>query len=666
MYINKLIYENVGPLNWVDIGFSFNEDGSPKPILLVGENGCGKSTILSNIVDSFYEMADRAFGNATETDGRFGHQFYKTINSIEINSGSNYMFSYLQYFDNKYIEYVLKCGNVPIDHIKEKIGTNGTELFNSTNGDSFKKVTVEKNDVERIWGNNVICYFGPDRYEKPAWMGNKYFENKTYYHPRINERWNGQLSNPISVHDVTSINLQWLLDVIVDSRGDIRRNGDSLTLEHIEPHILLEMGRVRKNIEQIMGKILGDDIYFGLNLRNHGQDRFKIIRSSDGHVISPSLDSLSTGQIALFNLFSTIVRYADNNRIENTIELSKIQGIVVIDEIELHLHATLQREVIPKLIKLFPKVQFIITTHSPLFLLGMQETFGDEAFDVYELPSAQKITVERFSQFQKAYEYFKKTETYQREAEDTLNRIRAQTSTKPLVITEGPTDWKHMKAAFKSLKNKGDYSELFEGLDFEFFEYESINSSTDSEYKLEMGNTMLVGICTNLAKLPLERKYIFIADRDNKITNNNIGEEGKSFKTWSENVYSFLLPIPEIRENTPEICIEHLYSDDEIKSEVDIDSTHRRLFIGNEFDVRGVSSDGLWHCGMKNCCGEKKINIIDDKVTCISDHSQEPVNYALPKMKFAEYVTENPDRFDFSNFVEIFQIIKDIIKEQNS
>ncbi len=40
-------------------------------------------------------------------------------------------------------------------------------------------------------------------------------------------------------------------------------------------------------------------------------------------------------------------------------------GIVIIDEIELHLHPTWQQTIIDSLLKIFPKIQFIITTHSP-------------------------------------------------------------------------------------------------------------------------------------------------------------------------------------------------------------------------------------------------------------------------------------------------------------
>ena len=45
-----------------------------------------------------------------------------------------------------------------------------------------------------------------------------------------------------------------------------------------------------------------------------------------------------------------------------------VQGIVLIDEIDLHLHPRLQRELVPRLRKTFPKTQWIVTTHSPLVL----------------------------------------------------------------------------------------------------------------------------------------------------------------------------------------------------------------------------------------------------------------------------------------------------------
>ncbi|HEY9706301.1 MAG TPA: AAA family ATPase [Allocoleopsis sp.] len=50
-------------------------------------------------------------------------------------------------------------------------------------------------------------------------------------------------------------------------------------------------------------------------------------------------------------------------------------AIVLIDEIDLHLHPKWQREIIPNLIKTFPNCQFIVTTHSPQVVSHVKEVY---------------------------------------------------------------------------------------------------------------------------------------------------------------------------------------------------------------------------------------------------------------------------------------------------
>lgn len=52
---------------------------------------------------------------------------------------------------------------------------------------------------------------------------------------------------------------------------------------------------------------------------------------------------------------------------------SELHGIVLLDEIDLHLHPTWQRRVIPVLKHVFSNLQFIVTTHSPLVLAGFEK-----------------------------------------------------------------------------------------------------------------------------------------------------------------------------------------------------------------------------------------------------------------------------------------------------
>lgn len=50
MYLKHMIYENIGPIDRIDIKPSFDEKNEPIPMIIVGENGTGKSILLSNIV----------------------------------------------------------------------------------------------------------------------------------------------------------------------------------------------------------------------------------------------------------------------------------------------------------------------------------------------------------------------------------------------------------------------------------------------------------------------------------------------------------------------------------------------------------------------------------------------------------------------------------------
>jgi predicted ATP-binding protein involved in virulence len=53
--------------------------------------------------------------------------------------------------------------------------------------------------------------------------------------------------------------------------------------------------------------------------------------------------------------------------------ISETTGVVLIDELDLHLHPKWQREVVGDLKKIFPNVQFIATTHSPFIIQSLED-----------------------------------------------------------------------------------------------------------------------------------------------------------------------------------------------------------------------------------------------------------------------------------------------------
>lgn len=354
----------------------------------------------------------------------------------------------------------------------------------------------------------------------------------------------------------------------------------------------------------------------------------------------PSLNALSTGQSALFNMFATIIRYADNNFILSGVELDSITGIVVIDEAELHLHSNLQRDVLPKLLRLFPKVQFIISSHSPLFLLGMDKEYGDNGYEIYQMPSAKKITSEQFSEFEKAYEYLADTKTHRNEINEVIKKIQG----KSLIITEGKTDWKHMKHALKVFKSQNEFIDL----DIYFLEYED-----DSLNEAKLGKLL-----EDLAKVPNRSKIIGIFDNDT-----HIGQKYLEPQCLGNDVYACSLMDT---QGYPKgiISIELLYPREELVNT--FDENHRRIYLSDEFTSnshRLVENKSIVCNNNTIVDAQKKgiTKIIDDKVFDENDR-----NIALSKADFAKYIYDETlpfARLSVEGFRQIFETIRGILSE---
>ena len=80
---------------------------------------------------------------------------------------------------------------------------------------------------------------------------------------------------------------------------------------------------------------------------------------------------LSDGFAAVLDIVADLILKMQNE--ESLTRSYRKKGIVLIDEIETHLHLELQKIIMPLLTKVFPNVQFIITTHSPFVLNSMPD-----------------------------------------------------------------------------------------------------------------------------------------------------------------------------------------------------------------------------------------------------------------------------------------------------
>lgn len=118
-------------------------------------------------------------------------------------------------------------------------------------------------------------------------------------------------------------------------------------------------------------------------------DSAKLVFNRQKYKFKISLDdrefdfqTLSSGYLAIFDILADLLVRSEFFEITP----DQLQGIVIIDEIDAHLHISLQKKILPFFIKLFPHLQFIVSTHSPFVI-----TTKTEKTVVYDISSGNFI-----------------------------------------------------------------------------------------------------------------------------------------------------------------------------------------------------------------------------------------------------------------------------------
>ncbi|MFZ3282926.1 AAA family ATPase [Pseudomonas sp.] len=118
--------------------------------------------------------------------------------------------------------------------------------------------------------------------------------------------------------------------------------------ERFEESVAL-LNRILPNNIQFEGLISQDDDQFLFNFEG----------------LQTPFNALSDGYKAFIGWVGDLIGHLVDVTPEKT-RLDQVSGIVLVDEIDLHLHPAWQRQVVPMLSSTFPKLQFVLTSHSPL------------------------------------------------------------------------------------------------------------------------------------------------------------------------------------------------------------------------------------------------------------------------------------------------------------
>lgn len=618
IYIERIIINNRAPFENIDLVFNKNEIS-----ILTAVNGSGKTTLLSYIVDAWHEMARPHFVNEFKGKETSFYRFSSNLYTIDSNQPSLVYIRFkaneniIDYIDvrnkltQEQYDYIIKLENkIPFDSFQNNL--------NESNLIKLVSPTFDKKMATQIFFDNIITYFPAYRFEMPGYLNDPY---KVKLNFNIKLSIADYLKNPIEVVTGLPQLANWIMDIVLD--GHIYKNVS----------LLSDLNKILSQI--LISKKIGN-VRLGIGQRYDGGSRIQIMNLQTSEQVYPSIFNLSSGESAMLCLFGEILRQADNNR--NNIPLSEINGIVLIDEADKHLHIKLQKEILPQLLMLFPNVQFILSSHSPFLNMGLAEIAINRTkiIDLDNMgistdATSNELYTEVYNMMIDENERFK--ETYQ-----TLQHTIIQ-NTKPLIITEGKTDVLHLRKAKDVLG--------IEDCDVDFYD---INS--------DWGDSKLKTLLEYLSKVRQSRKIIGIFDRDVDSIIKDIEKEGQLYKNYSNNVYAFCIPIPAGRDSYKNISIEFYYSDNEIKKE----KQGRSIYFDNEVDyLYNKSTNHHEYKKLETPRREKEFSkkIFDEQNMC--DNNE----WIHSKANFAHLIAndvEFSNGFDFSKFIIIFDRIKQIIQ----
>ncbi|WP_339108021.1 AAA family ATPase [Thioclava sp. GXIMD4216] len=596
MYLQRLELKNTGPIEEANIECRFNEDRTPKPIIFVGQNGSGKSIATAHIVSALIAAHGTVFDDSDVETGKV----YKLRSPSYVRAGAEFSVGEV-YFDHNLFVSEAQFLRMKKDHaIPYPAYSKWGEVDENTASHYDSNFVKQSAYLKDALSKATHLFFPPNRFEEPAWLNDLNLRNKASYGSlkKFENLSNRPIVNYAPMRELQS----WLLDLVYDSYA-IEKKSQIIQVPGVggalvRPQLVeVRNGRATRILDSISTFLttLFDKpgtVEWSVGARNNRQIGISI---NNKHITS-NLFQLSTGQAVLLDMFLTIIRDFDLSRAPLN-ELGDVEGLVVIDEIDLHLHTNLQHDLLPKLIGLFPKVQFILTTHSPLFLIGMGKAFPINGFQIIELPSGQEIEVERFSEFEVAYKHMQESARFQ---EDVRSKVEA--SQKPMLYVEGTTDIDYLNRAAELLEKK-EVLDQFELVDAVGMPHLNMIWKT---YNSHLSNV-------------IRQKWILLYDCDaDKPTDNN----GKLFRRT--------IPKQDSRITSG---VENLFSNATMQLAID----HKAAFV----DIIGehVTSER----GVPSTVPETwKINKDEKRNLC-------------------DWLCEHGNAEDFERFSEVFEILEDVL-----
>lgn len=349
----------------------------PNLNVFVGVNGSGKTSIIDSIVKVtswlVYGIRNNANGKSIEISEINNHPNNKDcFIKAKLRIGDKSDFN-IELFKSKNKSTKLKSELAEFKNISEAYG-----YFNDVDYDNFPLPLFAHYSVSRAL--DIKDEHGKRDSEEIV------FQNKLDGYANFSENNHNfkKLLEWLTQHDFVNkedVVKKTEFTVATAEYNTTKKIYDSLTQdlkEHADVGKPLEtkLIELRKQIELLIPSQDNDDdevravkdaIYAFMDIKNI---RMEVTKESmsilmEKNNITISAMDLSQGEKALFSLVSDITRRLILLNPNKDFDARNGFGIVTIDEIDLHLHPKWQQDIVLQLTKVFPNIQFILTTHSP-------------------------------------------------------------------------------------------------------------------------------------------------------------------------------------------------------------------------------------------------------------------------------------------------------------
>jgi predicted ATP-binding protein involved in virulence len=281
-------------------------------LIITGKNGSGKTSLLVEI-----------------------NKFFNQIESGDIQNYKSYKDSILDY--KKMLQSETDSTKISQHH------TNIEHLHNDLNrfGGTQIDFSNSYNEMFRIYqsGTFLVAFFDAKRQSNltvPQGI-NKIDLKKRY---NLNQKANPEF-------------IQYIVNLKAD-RSFARDENELETVKKIDKWFDKLENRLQSIFDSNSLKLVFNRKTYNFDIIIDGLEPFNFNNLSDGY---SAIISIVT---------ELLLRMEAHNK-----KSYDLEGVVIIDEIETHLHVDLQKKILPFLVDFFPRIQFILTTHSPFVLSSL-------------------------------------------------------------------------------------------------------------------------------------------------------------------------------------------------------------------------------------------------------------------------------------------------------